>query len=416
MMKATSWSALAAAAIVLAACGGSDDPVAPPQATPARPPVAQVPQVTKVDVLATSASGIESIAYKDGQAYLGLSNSSSAGSSVLRTALPLKAGATWSAMPLGACGVAAAADTPLRAPTLRVLGATLWLFQPWYDGGTAAADEHALCALDTSAGAGAGASAFVARDAGLKACYGEFCSTLSMTDLKQNGNVLYSNAGGAPNLLASNDGGNKWTAVLGQLDTMMCYHQSFEVVGDRVLVGGECPLDMAYVRAYRLRGDGLGLASEQALPVTLPDLENRNVQFISRIGTSQRVFIGVEGGLLRSDDGGQSFKFVIEQPLSGGTSYPYIGRLLAMPDKPDTIVAGGFDKATGKPYLAWSADGGAKWTDISALLPGYANAAGRTSAAMVTSLGLDPQGRIVVTVNEEEHAKGSVLLLTLGTP
>lgn len=405
-MQAKTWGAIAVAAIVLAACGGSDDPVAPPPVAPPPP----VEQVTKVDVLSTSAGGIESIAYKDGQAYLGLSNSLSTASSVLKTALPLKAGATWTAVPLGACSVAAAGETPLRAPTLRVLGSTMWLFQPWYDGGLATANDHALCALDTGAGT------FVARDQGLKVCYGEFCSTLSMTDLKQNGNILYSNAGGAPNLLASNDGGNKWSPVLGQLDSMMCYHQSFEVIGDRVLVGGECPLDMAYVRAYQLRGDGMGLASEQALPVTLPNLENRNVQFIRRIGTSQRVFIGVEGGLLRSEDGGQSFKFVIEHPLSGGANYPYIGHLLAMPDKPDTIVAGGFDKATGKAYLAWSADGGSKWTDISSLLPGYANTAGHASTAMVTSLGLDPQGRIVVTVNEEEHAKGSVLLLTLGKP
>lgn len=414
MMHAKSgWAAIAATAILLAACGGSDDPAAPPPAAPSTPPVAPAPPaevVTKVDVLTTSASGIDSIAYKDGVAYLGLANAKNGASAVLKSTLPLKAGATWSAVPLGACSAGAAADTPLRAPTLRTLGSTLWLFQPWYDGGDAAANEHALCALDSGAGT------FVARDQGLKACYGEFCSLLSMTDLKQSGNVLYSNAGGAPNLLASNDGGAKWSAVLGKLDSMMCYHQSFEVIGDRVLVGGECPLDMAYVRAYRLRSDGLALASEQALPVTVPDLENRNVQFIQRIGTSQRVFIGVEGGLLRSEDGGQSFKFVIEHPLSGGANYPYIGMLLAMPDKPDTIVAGGFDKATGKPYLAWSADGGSKWTDISALLPGYANGAARSSASMVTSLGLDPQGRIVVTMNEDDHAKGSVLLLTLGKP
>lgn len=404
----TAWAAIAAAAIALAGCGGSDDPVAP-----VVPPVAPLPpveQVTKIEVLATSERGIDSIAYKDGQAYLGLSNSLSTASSVLKTTLPLKAGASWTAVPLGACGVSAAGETPLRTPTLRTLGSTMWLFQQWYDGGLATANEHALCAFDANAGT------FVAHDAGLKICYGEFCSLLSMTDLKQNGNVLYSNAGGAPNLLASNDGGNKWTAVLGQLDAMMCYHQSFEVIGDRVLVGGECPLDMAYVRAYKLRGDGMGLASEQALPVTLPDLENRNVQFIERIGTSQRVFIGVEGGLLRSEDGGQSFKFVIEHPLSGGTNYPYIGSLLALPDQPDTIVVGGFDKATSKPYLAWSADGGSKWTDISALLPVHAVNPARESAAMVTSIGLDPQGRIIVTENDEQFAKGSVLLLTLGKP
>ncbi|QJD99095.1 hypothetical protein HH212_02795 [Massilia forsythiae] len=397
-------AAAMAAALLLAGCGGSSVSVTP--ATPPAPPVAQV---TRVDLLASSERGIESIAYRDGSAYLGLSNTPGAASQVLRTALPLKAGAAWSEMALGACSVGASGTMPPSAPTLRTLGSTLWLFQPWYDGGADAANEHALCALDA-------AGSFVPRDAALDVCAGGFCTKLSMSELKQAGKVLYSNAGGAPNLLASSDGGASWRAVLGQLDAMMCYHQKFEVIGERVLVGGECPLDMAYLRAYRLRADGLGLASQEPVSLSVPDLENRNIQFIARAGTTQRVFVGVEGGLLRSEDGGNTFKFVIEHPLAGGSAYPYIGAFLALPDKPDTFVVGGFDKASLKPYLAWSADGGARWTDISALLPGYAGTRPEASAAHVTSIGLDPQGRIVVTVNEETSARGRVLLLTLGQP
>jgi hypothetical protein len=396
--------AAAAATLVLAACGGSGGdagtaPVTPPSQ-----------QATRVDVLSTSARGIESIAFKDSAAYMSVSNSAASASGVLKTALPLKADGSWTEMAPGACGMAKASDAaPTRAATVRLLGTTLWLFQPWYDSGTAAAaGEHSLCALDASA------STFVPRDQALKVCYGSSCSPLWMTELKQNGKVLYTNAGAGTNVFASSDGGAKWQVLLGQFDSMMCTHSTFQVVGDRLLVGGECPLDFAFLRAYQLRADGQGLASPDPLPLTLPNLENRNVQFISQIGVSPRVFAGVEGGLLRSEDGGRNFKFVIEEALSGGKNYPYIRSLLSLSFKPDTIVVGGFDKATQKPYLAWSADGGSKWADISSLLPGYNRAAGSTATAQVTSVSEDPQGHIIVTVNEDEHAKGSVLLLTLG--
>jgi hypothetical protein len=157
-------------------------------------------------------------------------------------------------------------------------------------------------------------------------------------------------------------------------------------------------------------------ASKEELPLTLPKLENRNVQFIESVPGTQRVFAGVEGGLLRSEDGGQSFRFVIEQPVEGNKNYPYIRSFLALSGKPDTIVVGGFDKATALPYLAWSADGGAKWTDISSLLPGYARDAGDSSLAEVSSVSQDPQGRVIVTVNLKGGAEGRVLLLTLGKP
>lgn len=413
MMQAKAgWIAVAAAAILLAGCGGSDDPAAPPPvatapATPT-PPAAQPASAT---VLATTSSGMESVAFSGDVAYLSTSNSATAATGVFSAALPLQAGSAWSDTPLGDCGLEREdGGFPTRAPGLRALGGELWLFQAWADKGADARPEHTLCSLATTAGY----KGFVPRDGGLKVCSGESCSMLSMDELKLVGKRLYTNAGGGQNVLASDDGGASWKVLTGRFDQDICTHPAFEVVGDRLLVGGECPLDMAFLRAYQLGGDGVSLASKEALPVTLPDLENRNVQFIQATG-AQRVFAGVEGGLLRSEDGGRSFKFVIEEPLSGGKRYPYIRHVLALSGKPDTIVAAGFDKASGKPYLAWSSDGGGKWTDISSILPGHARDLDSASAAMVTSLSEDPQGRVIATVNEHDNAQGRLVLVTLGS-
>jgi hypothetical protein len=390
----------AAVSLSLAGCGaGSSGAFGDTPAAPA---------ITKVDVLASATRGIGNIAYKDGAAWLSMSNSALGGSAVVKTALPIQVGSTWTEVPLGACGLAKQ-DGPgsARIPALRTLGSTLWLFQTAQERRQGQAGEHALCALDAG-------NSFAVRDQPLESCLGGYCAPLAMSDLKLINNRLYTNAGAGQNLFVSDNAAASWRVAMGQFDSMVCTHQAFQVVGDRLLVGGECPLDAAYVRAYKLGADGL-LASTTELPVALPKLENRNVQFIESAG-AQRVFAGVEGGLLRSEDGGQSFKFVIEQPVEGNKNYPYIRSFLALSGKPDTIVVGGFDKATTQPYLAWSADGGSKWTDISALLPGYARAAGDSTLAEVSSLSQDPQGRVIVTVNLKDGTEGRVLLLTLGKP
>lgn len=399
-----------ALALLLAGCGGSNDPAAPTPPVSAQPAV-PVAQPARADVLATAAGGIDSIVFEGDTAWLSLSNSATTDTAVVRAALPLRADSAWSGVALGDCGLARedSGTWPLRAPSLRMLGSELWLFQPWYDKGPEARPEHALCAL------GADRSMFVPRDAGLKVCAAGSCTTLSMDELKQVDKRLYTNAGGGQNVLASNDGGTRWRVLTGFFDQDICTHPAFEIVGDRLLVGGECPLDAAFLRAYPLAADGMSLAARDALPVSLPELENRNVQFIQATG-AQRVFAGVEGGLLRSEDGGKSFKFVIQHPLSGGKNYPYIRHLLALAGKPDTLVAGGFDKATQKPYLAWSKDGGTTWTDLSALLPGYARNLDDASVAAVTAIAQDPQGRVLVAVNERESAQGRLVLVTLGTP
>jgi hypothetical protein len=397
----------------LAGCGGSN---AEPPLAPA-PPVATTPPpvaASRVDLLAATTAGIGSVAVSGTAAWLAVSNSTRADSAMFRAALPLRADSAWNDVALGDCAVAREDDGfPLRAPALRTPGSGLWLVQAWYDKGPAtgpdARPQHALCAYDDAA------AAFVPRDGGLQVCADGFCSVLSPSDLKQAGTRLYTNAGGGQNVLVSSDAAASWQVLTGRFDQDICTHPAFEIVGDRLLVGGECPLDMAFLRAYRLGSDGAALATADALPLTLPNLENRNVQFIRATG-GQRVFAGVEGGLLRSEDGGRAFRFVIEQPVGGAAHYPYIRHLLALAGKPDTLVAGGFDKATHKPYLAWSADGGTTWTDLSALLPGYARNLDDGSAAMVTSIVQDPQGHILVTVNEQENAQGRLVQLTLGTP
>jgi hypothetical protein len=400
--------------VLITGCGGADDaaPAPAPVATLPAPPPAVV--ASRADVLATTAAGIGGVAFNGDSAYLTVSNTLQTDSAMFRAALPLQASSRWSDVALGDCALAREeTGFPLRAGALRSLDSGLWLVQTWYDkpvdpdnGGRA---EHALCKL------GADRSGFAVHDAGLKVCLYGVCMLLSPSDIKQAGNRLYTNAGGGQNVLVSSDGGDTWNVLTGRFDQDICTNPAFEVVGDRLLVGGECPLDMAFLRAYRLGGDGTTLASAQPLPLNLPNLENRNVQFIRATG-GQRVFAGVEGGLLRSVDGGNVFQFVIERPVGGGDTYPYIRHLLALSGKPDTIVAGGFDKASQKPYLAWSADGGSRWTDISALLPGYARDLDNGAPAMVTAIAEDPQGRVLVTVNEHEHAQGRLVLVTLGTP
>ncbi|MBZ2209742.1 hypothetical protein [Massilia soli] len=390
-------TAISIAILMLAGCGGEPIFVAAP--------------VTRIDVLASHARGMENIVFHDGSAYIGMSNSATEGTAVVRTGLPVSVASQWNTVALGNCRIGPfGGNAPQRAPALRPLGDTLWLFQPWYDDAGAGA-EHALCALNQAG------TSFVAQDQSLRACYEQYCYTLWMDELKMVGSRLYSNAGAGQNLFVSDNKAASWRVLLGQFDAMTCYHQAFHVVGDRLLVGGECPLDMAYLRAYRLSADGSRLASQTELPVAVPALENRNIQFIDAIAGTQRVFAGVEGGLLRSDDGGTTFKFVIRHPAEGGTMYPYVQKFLSLKNKPNVIVVGGFDKANARAYLAWSADGGDNWTNLSSLLPGYNRAPNDASlSGQVTSLVEDPQGRVLLTLNEDETAKGKLIQLTLGKP
>ena len=397
----------AACALLLAACGGSGNDYQAPPVSP--PPVAVEPVVTKLDTLSSTARAMDSVVFHGGSAYLSLANSATEGSAVLSAKLPLSASSTWSPVGLGACAMGPVGDFIMRSPKLKMVDGDMWLMQPWADT-PEASNGHSTCTLV------ANTASFVPRDGDLRTCNPYFCETLSMQDLKGANNRLYSNAGAGNNLLTSRDKGATWQVIRGSKDSQMCYPTKFHVLGDRVLVGGECPLDMAFVEAFRLTADGGALASEDKLPLALPEMENRNVQFIESVPDTQMVFVGVEGGLLRSTDNGNSFKFVIHEPLSGGKGYPYIGAFLPLKGKPGTIVVGGFDKMHGRPYLAWTQDSGASWTDISKLVPGYERKTDdEYSTPSVSALAQDPDGRIIVVTNERADGQGRLMQLTLGT-
>ncbi len=140
--------------------------------------------------------------------------------------------------------------------------------------------------------------------------------------------------------------------------------------------------------------------------------EKASTGMVSVAGT-QRVYIGVEGGLLRSDDGGTSYKFVLRHGVDDSVSFPTITQLLSPTHDPDVIIAAGFDKVTGKAYLAWSPDRGERWIELSSMLPG-SEQRNNTRSAEVTSLAEDQNGRLLLTMNEEADSKGKLMQLTLG--
>ncbi|WP_395402248.1 hypothetical protein ACHMW6_29205 [Pseudoduganella sp. UC29_106] len=432
MIRLTSLTVLTA--VALAGCGGGDNPTAgqpapqppvavtpPPTVTPPtvspQPPVVPptappASPVTKVTELMSSPRAMQSIAFHKGSAFVSYFNSETEGTAVVKASESLTSAAKWTPVNLGKCAIGKISESSpgARWPTLKQVNGSLWMMQH-YDGN----DEHSLCEIDEQ-----GAS-FVPKDEGLHECNSIHCITMSPTDLKGLRNRLIGNAGGGWNVQLSETAGSTWRVLMGELKAQACYEAKFEIIGDRLLIGGECPLDSAYLRAFPIEPYTLYMKSQTALPIELPDLQNRNIQFIERIAGTDRVFVGVEGGLMRSEDGGKSFKYVIHHALSqpeiipvrvgseASATYPYIWKIVSPSNQPNVIVVAGFDKPNTRPYLAWSSNGGDTWTDISDQLPGFAARTG----GQVTELVEGPQGQLVLTVNEEYNGKGHLMQLTL---
>jgi hypothetical protein len=234
-------------------------------------------------------------------------------------------------------------------------------------------------------------------DEGLEDCFAGFCRFLSATEVVPDPahERIFLAAGG--NLLATPDrGAPQWTILFGATNDGKPAQQTcpvvFEVIGDRVIMGGECPLDTGYIRIGRMRGDGKGWAEEPVAAKT-PELENRNVQFIHHIADTNEVFAGIEGAVLRSSDGGESWRFVLHYELEDAVKYPYIQHFV---EHRGMYVIAGFDKKDLKGYLAWSHDG-ERWHDASALV---------ADSDAVTMLESDAKGRLLAVL---EHGGGYTL-------
>ncbi len=249
---------------------------------------------------------------------------------------------------------------------------------------------------------------FIPMDAALHYCLYGYCSFLTPTQAIFRDNLIFLNAGGGQNLLVSNNNGASWIPLSGTLESYVCSSPAFELIGTRVLVGGECPLDFAYLRGGTLRSDLLGWASLEQRPtnVIAPNLENRNVQFIKNKPNTPDVYAGVEGGLLKSQDTGESFRFVIKYIDSVKTSLkgPYITKILFYSKSPNVIVIGGFDKGPlHQLFLAYSKDNGENWLDISNQTVSFVGKPSNTTVIdKVEFISEDQEGRLLVGISRPE--------------
>jgi hypothetical protein len=244
-------------------------------------------------------------------------------------------------------------------------------------------------------------------DERLEECFSGFCEFLPSSQIELPADRIFTNAGG--NVLVSADEGASWNVLFGATSTgepqaQACYDPAFAIIGQRLLLGGECPLDSAYLRTGTLRSDLLDW-QEEPRDAQTPFLENRNIQFIRQRGASNVVFAGIEGALLRSDDAGASYDFVLRYE-GDAAKYPYITHIVFPSNDASTIVIGGFDKANGGPYLAVSFDDGDTWSDRSHLLPGVG-----LETWSLSKLQEMPDGRIIA--GAEDDAQGALHLFEL---
>lgn len=253
---------------------------------------------------------------------------------------------------------------------------------------------------------------FVPLDEGLKWCFQDHCEYLWATEAIFRDNLIFLAAGGGNNFFVSQDDGKNWKLLQGLAEPVLCYSSAFEIAGNKVLFGGECPLDSAFLMVRTFRPDMLGLTDQFRQVLGLAELQNRNVQFIAQSPNTPFVFAGVEGGLLKSYDLGESYQFKIKHPLNvPNPKYPYIQHVLLPTTYRDLIVVGGFDKAALAGYLAYSQDHGENWTDISDLIltPEYSTFA----VGFVTE---DPQGRVLVGLIEKNPQEITIAEVLVSAP
>ena len=216
-------------------------------------------------------------------------------------------------------------------------------------------------------------TSFAPADRGLKVCEpGQECSDLDVTQVRYIKGILYANTV-ADELLVSKDLGETFTNTAGQeLGTLICYYNTFEFLEEEVLIGGECPLDSAYIIKGKLNLL-TGLWDPSYPKKVILDnhvISNRNVQFIKKIDNSAVVFSGHEGAIYRSTDNGESFQateLINNENIS--SLYPYVISLAHLGGRPRKLFAGGWHQnhqAAG--WLGFSNNYGKKWRSITRLV------------------------------------------------
>jgi hypothetical protein len=255
---------------------------------------------------------------------------------------------------------------------------------------------------------------FVPLDNGLSWCLSNSCWYLPATQAFFKDSLIFLAAGHGSNFFVSPDEGKTWKVLNGSREPQLCSDAAFELIGNKVLFGGECPLDSAYLSVGTLREDMLDWTSsgQPRQVMGLQELENRNVQFIAHSPNTPFALAGVEGGLLKTYDLGEMYQFKLKYPFDNGSElYPYIQHALLSTSYRDLFFVAGFNKARVTGYLAYSRDHGETWTNLSNLIlpPNY-------STAGVGFLTQDPQGRILAGLFNANARELIIAEVTISAP
>lgn len=238
-------------------------------------------------------------------------------------------------------------------------------------------------------------ASFVPIDNGLTECFEGYCRYLASYDALFKDDLIFLNAGGGNNLQVSNDNGNSWRPLLGNIEsTIGCQYLSFELIDNRMLTGGDC-FETAYINAGLLR-PGLLSWQRRPGPVSMPGFQLTGTAFLKRNPGTPDVYAGVFGGLLKSTDLGSSFHLVLNFS-SVGVSGPGISRVHFLSKASNVIVIAGSGITGG--FLAYSKDSGETWYDISARLNSIlSQSGGQTTDSSVRFIYEDENGGVFIGV------------------
>jgi hypothetical protein len=99
---------------------------------------------------------------------------------------------------------------------------------------------------------------FIPLDEGLKWCFRDDCQYMYVSQVFFINNLIFITSGGGSNFYVSNDGAKSWRVLMGFSEPAVCSDVAIAIIGRKVLMGGECPLDFAYLGVGTLREDMLG--------------------------------------------------------------------------------------------------------------------------------------------------------------
>ena len=232
---------------------------------------------------------------------------------------------------------------------------------------------------------------FEAIDRDLKSCISfdgvDYCSPLASGVMARKvGDTIYYSAGNYPNLFATKDRGRTWHTVLGEKSDRSAMAATFDIDGARLLVTADVN-DDGHFEKYTLTADRLHVVSARGADV-VPGLGYRQGYFFARRAGEKRTFVGMEGGVVRSDAQGDQWRFVMEKET-------FITSLAFLDDK--RVVVAGNPKTGGTPTMALSGDDGTTWSDVTPKLEAAIRAIDpRVSFrdVAVRGLGRAPNGKV----------------------